>query len=152
MKTIPPVCENGEKGLRASCTRLPTIGSGHWIEEVQRAEGGVASLSQFASFREGGSWHLGTFWLGSARVCRRKVEWSEISENLQQYEAILGKGLGLEVAFWRGLWAPTGELRCRRAPDSDWRRIQVPQSSSNGQCSPQPGFSAWIWKHISRNS
>ena len=41
----------------------------------------------------------GTFWLGSARVCRRKVERSKISE----YEAILGKGLGLEeVVFGEG--------------------------------------------------
>jgi len=38
----------------------------------------------------------GTFWLGSARVCRGKVEWSKICENLQQYEGILGKGLGLD--------------------------------------------------------
>ena len=52
MKTIPPpVCENGGKDLRASCTRLPTIGSPHWEEEGQKTGGGVASLS-LASFRK----------------------------------------------------------------------------------------------------
>jgi len=52
------VGENGEKGLKASCTRLPTIGSRHWEEEGNREEGGVASLS-LASFWKGGSgWHL----------------------------------------------------------------------------------------------
>ena len=58
MKTIPPVCENGGKGLRASCTRLPTIGSPHWVGEGQRAEGGVASLSLASFLEEGSGWHL----------------------------------------------------------------------------------------------
>ena len=58
MKTISPLCENGESGLRAFyCTRPPTIGTGRLEEGDQRAEGGVASLS-LAFFREGGSGHL----------------------------------------------------------------------------------------------
>jgi len=53
------VCENGEKGLRASCTRLPTIGSPHWVGEDRRgAEGGVASLSLASFWEEVGGWHL----------------------------------------------------------------------------------------------
>ena len=59
MKTISPLCENGERGLRAFyCTRPPTIGSEQREEEDrQKAEGGGASLL-LASFRERGSGHL----------------------------------------------------------------------------------------------
>ena len=95
----------------------------------------------------------GTFWLGSAGVCRRKVEWSKISE----YEAILGKGLGSdEVVFGEGsgLGEGSGPPQASCAADGlqtpTGGASKFPKYSSNGQYSPEPGFS--IWKHISRIS
>ena len=61
--------------------------------------------------------------------------------NLQQYEDWeIGKGPEVGWCFGEGSGPPRATLRCRRAPDSDWRRIQ-PQSS-NGQCSSEPGSRA----------
>ena len=96
-------------------------------------------------FRE----EVATFWLGSAGVLGKS--WKEqnqwFRDLLKCEDCEIGKGPeAWGGCFWRGLWAPTGELRCRRAPDSDWWRIQLP--SANGQCSSKPAGSRWMWKQI----
>ena len=137
MKTISPLCENGERGWRASCTRPPTIGSGQREEEDQRAEGGVASLS--LAFLGRGKWApFGRDQQGEKLNGAKSVK---MLRNLQQYEDWeIGKGPEAGWCIGEGSGPPRATLRCRRAADSDWRRIQ-PQSS-NGQCSSEPGSRA----------